>query len=110
MRWEKPPCRIFVCDDVASHYIDSLLHVWSQTLSGCTVARVRVAVRDWRTGGRPEIPLWAKLLCTLDVLGRGLYFDDVASRADIGVTDLSYRHLRSKFLVILDLIDGGVWG
>ncbi|XRB03908.1 hypothetical protein NFJ02_19g32630 [Pycnococcus provasolii] len=24
-------------------------------------------------------------ICTLDVLGRGLYFDDVAARADIGL-------------------------
>lgn len=38
-----------------------------------------------RTGGRPQIPLWAKILCTLDVLERGLYFDDVAARADIGL-------------------------
>ena len=43
-------------------------------------------------GRRLQIPLWAKLLCTLDVLGRGLYFDDVAARADIVVTWWRTRH------------------
>ena len=31
-------------------------------------------------------------ICTLDVLGRGLYFDDVAARADIVVTWWRTRH------------------
>lgn len=58
--------------------------------------------RQVGTGGRRQVPVWAKVLNTLDVLGRGQYFDDVASRAEMGEETVR-MHVRQVLVAICKL-------